>query len=202
MQFADRGWIVRCLEQVGTENFQDGELAFLALTGKPENPIRDRVGWRLQCELGPKILVAREWRRRDLVLLQASDPSVPLAVLEFKAGLTNEIGRPEQFARWLAEDVAKLRSARLGDAALFWIALHVAVDSEIGRPLNEVVKYRSLYNLSRSADQRRQDERFFVDRLSVYGGISRGTFKRGKPFHGFNVDIDYAVVGPIAASSA
>jgi hypothetical protein len=197
MQFADPDWIVRCLEEVGTD-FQDGEIAFLALTGKPENPIRDRVGWRLQCELGPEILVSREWRRRDLAILRASDPSVPLAVLEFKAGLTNEVGRPEKFARWLDEDVAKLRTARLGDAALFWIAILVAVDTEIGRPLNEVVKYRSLYNVSRSADQRRQDEQHFVEWLSVHGGVSRGTFRRGKPFHGFNVDVEYAVVGPIS----
>ncbi len=59
--------------------FEDNELAYLALTGKVERQILDRLAWRLY---GEELIPAREWNRRDLVLLQGSDV---LAALEAKA---------------------------------------------------------------------------------------------------------------------
>lgn len=68
--------------------FRPGELAYLALTSKPEGAIRDRLAWALYSS---GHCAAREWRERcDLAVLnEAGDP---LAVVEFKAIFTHDTG--------------------------------------------------------------------------------------------------------------
>ncbi len=67
-------------------SFKEGELAYLALTSKIENPIRDRFALRLQADA--KRIVGREWGRVDVALLEwdkESKEEKPLTLFEFKA---------------------------------------------------------------------------------------------------------------------
>jgi hypothetical protein len=64
--------------------FEPGELAFLAATSKVEQPIRDRLSWRLQQTLKDYDVV-REWRRADIAILKDESP---VAVIELKAMYT------------------------------------------------------------------------------------------------------------------
>lgn len=65
------------------DSFSGGELAWLAATSKAEHALRDRWGWLLQrMLLGTHFVVAREWHRADLVVLEGSRPVV---VVEGKA---------------------------------------------------------------------------------------------------------------------
>jgi hypothetical protein len=55
------------------------ELAYLALTSKPEFQIRDRLAYRLHHQLDEmNRRVAREWHRVDLALLDQEKPLVLL----------------------------------------------------------------------------------------------------------------------------
>ncbi|MGW0882552.1 hypothetical protein [Streptomyces sp. NPDC002671] len=50
-----------CLQSAG-QSFEDGELAYLALTSQVENPVRDRVAYQLHRLLaGTRLDVGREW---------------------------------------------------------------------------------------------------------------------------------------------
>ncbi|MFR9675868.1 hypothetical protein [Streptomyces sp. TR02-1] len=76
------------------DHMDPGELAYLALTSKPELAIRDRLAWQLH-KLVPRAVVAREWRApgapgRDRTDLAVLDPAGrrPLLLLELKAAYT------------------------------------------------------------------------------------------------------------------
>ena len=51
--------------------FGKNELAYLALTSKIENPIRDKIAVYLNNKLYEKdILIAREWKRTDIAAIK------------------------------------------------------------------------------------------------------------------------------------
>ena len=56
-----------------------GELAYLALTSKPEFAIRDRLAFELHKQLFPEYIVAREWKRIDMAILRNEDQPEPVA---------------------------------------------------------------------------------------------------------------------------
>ena len=71
------------IDSVGA-SFGPDELAFLALTSKPEQHFRDRIAYSLFKKLEDDcVLVCREWKRTDLAVLNASDQQ-PLILLELK----------------------------------------------------------------------------------------------------------------------
>ena len=79
-----RGELEKALSNVGRD-FEEDQLAFLALTSKPELQIRDALAWRLHRAL-PDLIVSREWRRTDLAVLDRAGN--PLMLLEAKAMAT------------------------------------------------------------------------------------------------------------------
>lgn len=100
MMLEDR--LVETLRTIG-EDFQENELAYLALTGKVENPFRDRLAFKLHRNLSPEVVVAKEWRRVDIAILRSE---VPLALIELKAMYTFDPlirGDKEKFMKGLEE---------------------------------------------------------------------------------------------------
>lgn len=178
-----------CLEQAG-RSFAENELAYLSLTSKVENPIRDRVAWALQCRIGPELIVSREWKRCDLAILQASDTNSPLAVVEFKAGIATEVDMPYKFIDWMAKDIAKRKTPELSHALLYWVALATRVTGEIPPSMRYVVKYRRTYGREQSGYE------YLEERMRHHGEVVRGTIRGGQMF-GLDVDIDYWILGPI-----
>jgi hypothetical protein len=65
------------------ERFATNELAYLALTSKPEHAVRDRLAFALHEKLAPDTLVAREWFRTDLAILRR--PAEPVLLVELKS---------------------------------------------------------------------------------------------------------------------
>lgn len=76
------------------ESFNENELAYLAITSKVENPLRDKIAYNLHInkELSDKI-ICREWKDRsnpenksryDLVIINKENESVE-CIVEFKA---------------------------------------------------------------------------------------------------------------------
>lgn len=68
------------------------DLAYLAVTGKIELPVRDALG-ALITRKYPELTAAREYQRRDLVVLQ---DGVPLAVIEGKLWISFEANVPSK----------------------------------------------------------------------------------------------------------
>ena len=68
--------LLQGLADAGT-SFEQGELAYLAVTSKVELPVRDRFAWELHRRLEDRsLLVAREWRRADLAVVREGDALV------------------------------------------------------------------------------------------------------------------------------
>ena len=87
------------------QEFEPGELCYLALTSKPEGHIRDRLAWLLS-KRGYR--VAREWRVRcDLAVL--AEDGEPQLIVESKAAYTHDV-------LWTMKDKHKAIQARVGAA--------------------------------------------------------------------------------------
>jgi hypothetical protein len=185
-----------------SRSFDDDELAYLALTSKIEVPVRDRLAWALQRH-NPDIVVAREWRRRDIAVLSTSSPDTPIAVVEVKAGAANEVGNPDRFVKWLKDDISKARkTAGCEDAEIFGLLLATVITKgPIPRSLSRVVKYRSIYDRAVALSTPRAAERtaykFLEDEISRYGDFVTGSLGLGGHAFGLYVMVDFWIVGPL-----
>lgn len=91
-----------------SKSFEKNELAYLSLTSKIENPVRDRLAYRLHSDFrNVSTIAAREWKRRDLVILKNGSPK---AIIEMKAMYTFDAAKNREisgFHQKLIEDMAK-----------------------------------------------------------------------------------------------
>lgn len=79
---------------------REGELAYLALTSKPEFAIRDRLAFELHKRLFPEYIVAREWKRIDMAILRNEDQPEPEFLIQLKTwSLFSFIGDADTISR-------------------------------------------------------------------------------------------------------
>src|SRR5262245_20896226 len=118
------------------DRFAPNELAYLALTGKVENNVRDRVAWELNLKLEDRV-VARESRRRDLVVLERALDWSPVALLEAKALYSFDlVWKAEFFVDLVRKDIDKARDERWKDklAEVFVLLIITHVDDDPKAP--------------------------------------------------------------------
>ena len=98
------------------QQFRRDELAYLALTQKPEHVLRDRLAFEIHRTLpegDPSLCVCREWKRVDMAILK---DNVPLALLEAKAFYTFDLRSKNVAAKYLGpngyimKDICKARA--------------------------------------------------------------------------------------------
>jgi hypothetical protein len=182
----------------------DAEVAFLALTGKIENHVRDRIAWSLHQTLSP-LIVAREWRRRDLVIL---DQTGPRLLVEFKAMYSFDAVWPRkrlEYQGYIASDVEKMALPASPDKHLFEVVLSTHVGSAVGGELRGVVKYgldanRALNQLGSNGllDESRRQLRSL---LGAWGSSEAIELARGDPW-AIDTVVDAWLVGPIRPALA
>lgn len=132
------------------------ELAYLAVTSKPEIQVRDRLAYALHKRLlgsNPPILVAREWARRgvargrrvDLALIEGDQPRV---LLEAKAMTTYNVTVAKDRKRYRETVMRDLNSTRAvaaragaSDAEVFALVLVTLIDGQIPPEHDDVIKY-------------------------------------------------------------
>jgi hypothetical protein len=94
---------------------EPNDLAYLAVTGKIELPIRDALGAFITKKF-PELTAAREYQRRDLVILR---DGTPLTVIEgklwisYEANFPNKLHHPstkDGLIAASASDIAKMRN--------------------------------------------------------------------------------------------
>lgn len=118
--------------------------AYLACTSKPEHQVRDALAWQLHHELGDGAIVAREWHKRDLAILEADGR--PQLVLEAKAIHALNMVEPGK-GGWkdhltnLCHDLTKARQ-QAPEATLLALVVVVHVVGPVPVALANTVKYK------------------------------------------------------------
>ena len=80
------------------ESFESDELAYLALTGKIEIPLRDRLAWKVYGNWpSPPYYTSREWNKTDFAIIEDGQP---ILLLEAKALYSFDAIRPKTLARY------------------------------------------------------------------------------------------------------
>ena len=135
-------------------SWDPAELAYLTATSKPEGPIRDRLAWALQQQLGPDRGVAREWKKRDLTV-HAPDGQ-PLLGVEVKVGAAFNLCGPmtpgwHPLLTQLASDLDKLHQVA-PDAERYGLMVLFHIGTHIPQPLHHLVKYASYFNAAAAAN--------------------------------------------------
>ena len=190
--------------------FEPGELAYLALTSKPELQVRDRLAWELT-KAG--VRVAREWRRCDLALLSGN--GTPLALVEMKAthtgdmkwGLAGPDGRRAAFALahgastylegLIRADAAKAQ-ALAPTAEVFVLAVVTHLADPVLPALDIWVKYgRQL----RAVADRDESEGILGGYLKRLGPVARVPLEHGEALE-LVVAVEAWLCGPIRKPKA
>ena len=122
------------LTQKSLLNFDPNSLAYLAVTGKIELPVRDALGALLTKEF-PQMTAAREYQRRDLVLLENGIPQLVVEGklwISFEASVPTKLHHPNPKDGLVAaaqSDIEKMRNFRQdSECAIFISTVLFAAD--------------------------------------------------------------------------
>jgi hypothetical protein len=186
--------------------FNENELAYLALTAKIENPIRDRIAYSMHRSKEINgLIVSREWKRRDLAILENSDADLnPLGVLEIKAmysfDASEVASKRSQYIKLLYEDVSKAMKVATENTQIFFLLLVTHPHSYPPSSYSSVVKYWSQIRKSltppRTAQQTwRETSDYLSEHLPNDIESHHRLWNAGTAF-GVKVEVGYWLLGP------
>lgn len=169
-------------------------LAYLAVTGKIELPIRDALAAWMTNKF-PELTAAREYRRRDLVILQ---DGTPLVVIEgklwisFEANFPNKLHHPSSKDGLIAasvSDIAKMRGLHhaTGCEMFTSTALFAADIRTINRKHLPAIKYpnwhtRGLANSSILETEHNLGVQLYREAMSGFGPCATVRLFEGRVF--------------------
>jgi hypothetical protein len=201
MERPDTDLLTASLERAAAP-FAPDELAYLALTSKIERPLQDRLAWSLHTQL-PELVVAREWRRADIAVLDAS-ATAPLVLIEAKAMYTNDVmeersPNTRKYMKYMRDDIAKSVQLDAGGTADVYALALATHPMGAPRQLDGVIKYLpairgSLQKNSHGAVRQSASETL-SRLLPDLGPVRSGSLMGGSAF-GVQVAIDWWLVGP------
>ncbi|MFE7385566.1 hypothetical protein ACFU9F_34995 [Streptomyces zhihengii] len=191
-------------------SYARGELAYLALTSKPELAIRDRLAWVLHHQLTNHV-IAREWAapgskraRTDLAVLD-TEGRRPLVLMEAKAAYTFDFVSPEQQSgvncrARVERDLAKARIAARDERVAVYGLVLLTHPVEVPADFPRVIKY--LPEIRRSLRYRTSGElqRLASDTADAhfagFGPSRSGSLDGGVAF-GVRTLVEYRLIGPV-----
>ena len=195
-----------CMEEILKESletisreFRDNELAYLALTTKIENPVRDRWAFQLYRKLRGRFVVSREWKRTDIALLEKAAPKV---LIELKAMYTfDAVLRADDiagYAQAMAADESKARKLAGTQTQIYTVLLATHPQSIVSGNLDGVVKYRASINKAvrwlGSPDNVLKEAMSAINhKLQGRDVVSSGILNGGQAF-GINADVLFWMV--------
>ncbi len=155
------------------KSFEDGELAYLALTAKIERHIVERLSWQLHKQsVTRQDKILKEWRniltaaaRADLVVINGD---LPLMIVEAKACYSFDLARASdrRFDQpsFLAKDLERWHrhASKLGEPTIIGLLLVTHLNAERDHNFGRSIKYeqsvcRSLRNLGHKEIESRAD---------------------------------------------
>ena len=179
--------------------FRPNELAYLALTTKIENPLRDRWAFLLHKSTEASVTVAREWFRTDIALLEGT---VPKALIELKAMYTFDAALDQEkitgFCDAMEKDEEKALSLSNGKSDIFTVLLATHPGSAVTGAQESVIKYhqginRALKRYGKSEDVASVAVKAVNRRLAKQNVIASGIFDGGCAFE-INTQVFYWLV--------
>lgn len=128
-------------------SFNENELAYLAITSKIENPLRDKIAYKLHEQLNDKI-ICREWKdasnpenknRYDLAILDKNEKHVECLV-EFKA---HSLQRQETgyILYELNKDLNRLEKFRQTEIEKYFVLFQNLPHSKFDVDFSSAIKY-------------------------------------------------------------
>lgn len=116
--------ITDIIRNIGNE-YDENELAYLCLTSKVENPLRDKIAFQLHKQLSEKKLVCREWTNKraqknksDIAILDINDDNVE-CIIEFKAH--SSIQGISEWLKEMEEDISKAKEVSSNNTEIFFV---------------------------------------------------------------------------------
>jgi len=161
-------WIHRVAAALdrAVQDFDPDELAFLALTGKIELTLRDRLAWETQGSWpSPPAFTAREWKKTDLAVIENGQPIV---LLEAKALYSFDAANPVTLAKYESythDDIAKARKLAVPETQIMVAVFMTHVAAPVPDHLDKIVKYRFGINKALAQFGARPLREFAVNRV-------------------------------------
>jgi len=186
--------------------FQSNELAYLALTGKIELPIRDKLAFNLHKNLsGEGYIVSREWiRKRKRCDLAITKDGTAIALLELKAMYTFNGTQKYLYSvnKMIESDLRKCEELADPYTKIYAILLATHPHKKLGDGLSRTIKYIDPLNKAlgrQTEDKICNDCRHAVsDVFSKYKDkFELGRIEAGECF-GTKVSILFWVFGPFS----
>lgn len=214
-----------CLQTAG-RSFEEGELAYLALTSQIEHPVRDRVAYAMHRRLeGTRLDVGREWtglftmgkngepakRSVDLAVVEKPirrSPQIPQphGVVEFKAFYAHDAHKPHQFKhidRQVRDDVEKSSAwwSSMGEvfAVVLLPELRVVNKRHVPHQIMRKIEDKVVrYDLLRDLGMVPDGKpvQEVSSRLALLGPVSHGVIDAGTE-SGVHVTVPYVILGPV-----
>lgn len=133
------------LTNIGSD-FKSNELAYLATTTKVECPFRDRLAFRLHQQYEPAgLLVAREWNRIDLAVLDSSGS--PHCLVELKAMYTfDALTKLRFFTDATSADELKAQRHARDETSVYSLLLVTHLNGVVEEKFRKPVKYSAAAN--------------------------------------------------------
>jgi hypothetical protein len=147
MALDDHDDLLRAAVAEAAISFAPNELAYLALTSKPEQHFRDRIAFVLYRMLADKpVLVCREWNRVDLAVLAAEDQT-PGILLELKWMYSMDAWADRaDYHRAVLEDEAKALRLASPSTSVYTLLLATHPRTKIHSQYWPAMKYASNVN--------------------------------------------------------
>jgi hypothetical protein len=141
--------LTHALDEIGKE-FRPNELAYLATTMKVEAPFRDRLAYQLHLKCEPKgFIIAREWNRIDLAVLDGHGS--PVVLVELKAMYTfDALKNVHFFTSATSDDEVKARLYAKDGTSVYSLLLVTNVAESVLEQFRNVVKYS--YGINKAID--------------------------------------------------
>lgn len=178
------------------KNYQTDELAYLSLTSKIENPLRDKIAFELQKSIGKEKIVCREWTnnrlsksKADIAILDIY--GIPECIIEFKAH--SSITGIGEWSNCLIKDIRKNQELYKQTEMIF--VLFANFINEL--PKNQVFKHSIKYydsiskSIHREYSLENQKETWekSLDKKNIISDFTNYKIKAGK-YQGIKVYIN------------
>lgn len=194
-------WGPRLSQELGNLQalFHPNELAYLALTHKIEDAIRDRLAFCLHRKWAEQdsLLVCRDWNDVDVAVMKDSSP---VLLLEAKAQYTFDIlktGKPHNYPDLLLNDIKKVSPRRNSDTEVFTLLLATHPHEAPDHKYRAAVKY--FHDVARGAKRgiSLEKAKAEIDRRLIGSHPQAATdVIRGGNAFGVAVSVAYWLFGP------
>lgn len=185
------------------------DLAYLFATGKSELEIRNQIALYMHRNLNPNYIVAREWHRHDLAVLENGKPSI---LIEGKSWIHADAVNPgkmysgqNSIVAGLERDIRKMYLTRdtYPEVNLFISMVLFTIDverSSKSRVLETGIPYadthrRGIKQHENAIELAGRGRGELSSLLSTYGAVKRDSLKTGY-FHEFRVEADFFLLNP------